>query len=82
MSVVSSVLPKRSRLIFDAVEDSVEGMSMYDDVDEVVAAVQCRLSRRQLPKITEDGFVEYGLLIPHAQVSKVRDLTTNLLRTP
>jgi len=70
--VVSSVLPKRSRLIFDAVEDSAEGMSMYDDVEEVVAAVQCRLSRRQLPKITEDGFVEYGLILLQGQLLKVR----------
>jgi len=70
LAVAGSMLPKRSRLIFDAVEDGVE-TDIFDDSAEIVAAVQCRLSRRQLPRVTEDGFVEYGLLLSKEQASKV-----------
>ena len=38
---------------------------LYDDVDEICQAVHYRLSRKVLPRITEDGYVEYGLQIPH-----------------
>lgn len=38
---------------------------LYDDVDEICEAVHYRLSRKVLPRITEDGYVEYGLQIPH-----------------
>ena len=38
---------------------------LYDDMDEICEAVHYRLSRKLLPRITEDGYVEYGLQIPH-----------------
>ena len=35
----------------------------------VLNAVQARLSRRQLPRITQDGLVEYSLQIPRSAVA-------------
>ncbi len=79
--MISSCLgPKRSSVIYRAIEESdqdesigneeeigVKINSSYDSADDVSAAVQCRLSRRQLPRITREGFVEYGLQVtpPH-----------------
>ena len=34
----------------------------------VLNAVQARLSRRQLPRITQDGLVEYSLQVPRSAV--------------
>lgn len=46
----------------DSVELSCEG-------DGVMAAVQARLARRQLPKLNADGLVDYAVVIPAAASS-------------
>ena len=38
--------------------------SMYDTEGEILPAIQSRLSRRTLPRLTESGCVEYGVQIP------------------
>ena len=38
--------------------------SMYDTEGEVLPAIQSRLARRTLPRLTENGCVEYGVQIP------------------
>lgn len=50
-------------MIWQSIEDMEKGI--YDDVDEICEAVHYRLSRKVLAKVTEDGYVEYGLQIPH-----------------
>ena len=50
-------------IIWACIEDMDKGL--YDDMDEICEAVHYRLSRKLLPRITEDGYVEYGLQIPH-----------------
>lgn len=37
----------------------------------VLNAVQARLSRRQLPRITQDGLIEYSLQIPATALRKI-----------
>ncbi|XP_059088939.1 TOG array regulator of axonemal microtubules protein 1-like [Tigriopus californicus] len=53
----------KANIIFDAIKRIEVGM--YDKPDDVRKAVQHRINRRQLARITDEGFVEYGLLIPH-----------------
>ena len=38
--------------------------SMYDIDEEIFPAIQSRISRRILPRLTENGLVEYGVQIP------------------
>merc|ERR1719376_1167228 len=38
--------------------------NMFDTQGEVLRAVQVRISKRLLPKINEEGCVEYGVLVP------------------
>ena len=38
--------------------------SMYDTSGEILPAIQSRLSRRILPRLTDNGCVEYGIQIP------------------
>ena len=38
--------------------------SMYDIEEEIFPAIQSRISRRILPRLTENGLVEYGVQIP------------------
>ena len=38
--------------------------SMYDIEEETFPAIQSRISRRILPRLTENGLVEYGVQIP------------------
>ena len=45
--------------------------SMYDTAGEVLPAVQSRLSRRILPRITEEGCVQYGVQIPQNYASRL-----------
>ncbi len=40
----------------------------YEKGSGVLDAVQTRLSRRQLPRVTEEGLVEYSLQIPSSAV--------------
>ncbi|ELU00496.1 hypothetical protein CAPTEDRAFT_91714 [Capitella teleta] len=52
----------------DSVELSCEG-------DGVMAAVQARLARRQLPRLSVDGLVDYAILIP-SSASSARGAST------
>ena len=38
--------------------------SMYNIEEEIFPAIQSRISRRILPRLTENGLVEYGVQIP------------------
>ena len=38
---------------------------LYDDDEEIIDATHYRLSRKVLPRITDEGYIEYGLQIPH-----------------
>ena len=38
---------------------------LYDDDEEIIEATHYRLSRKVLPRITDEGYIEYGLQIPH-----------------
>ena len=53
----------------DSVELSYEG-------DGVMAAVQARLARRQLPRLAPDGLVEYTTPVPSSAVSASRGSTS------
>ncbi|KAH0620194.1 hypothetical protein JD844_020203 [Phrynosoma platyrhinos] len=57
--------PGRAGLIFQAV-DAVE---LRDDGEGVMAAVQARLARKTLPKLTEQWFVEYAVPLPPSSSS-------------
>ena len=50
-------------MIWLSIEDMEKGI--YDDVEEICEAVHYRLSRKVLPKITDEGYIEYGLQIPY-----------------
>ncbi|KAM6201644.1 TOG array regulator of axonemal microtubules protein 1 [Rhynchocyon petersi] len=43
---------------------AVDTVELQDDGDGVMNAVQARLARKTLPKLTEQGFVEYAVLMP------------------
>uniref|UniRef100_A0A8C8SJF0 TOG array regulator of axonemal microtubules 1 n=1 Tax=Pelusios castaneus TaxID=367368 RepID=A0A8C8SJF0_9SAUR len=58
--LASSMGAGRSSLLFKAV-DAVE---LQDNGDGVMHAVQARLARKILPKLTEQGFVEYAVPMP------------------
>uniref|UniRef100_H9G8D4 TOG array regulator of axonemal microtubules 1 n=1 Tax=Anolis carolinensis TaxID=28377 RepID=H9G8D4_ANOCA len=57
--------PGRSGLLFQAV-DAVE---LRDDGEGVMAAVQARLARKTLPKLTEHWFVDYAVPLPPSSSS-------------
>ena len=44
---------------------------MYDIEGEVWPAIQSRLSRRILPRLTDNGYVEYGIQIPLSYTSRL-----------
>ncbi|XP_059735419.1 TOG array regulator of axonemal microtubules protein 1 isoform X6 [Bos taurus] len=58
--LASSMGSGKTSILFKAV-DTVE---LQDNGDGVMNAVQARLARKTLPKLTEQGFVEYAVLIP------------------
>ncbi|XP_061250998.1 TOG array regulator of axonemal microtubules protein 1 isoform X6 [Bos javanicus] len=58
--LASSMGSGKTSILFKAV-DTVE---LQDNGDGVMNAVQARLARKTLPKVTEQGFVEYAVLIP------------------
>ncbi|XP_068803752.1 TOG array regulator of axonemal microtubules protein 1 [Struthio camelus] len=58
--LASSMGPGNTGLLFKAV-DAVE---LQDDGDGVMHAVQARLARKTLPKLTDQGFVEYAVPLP------------------
>ncbi|XP_042321877.1 TOG array regulator of axonemal microtubules protein 1 isoform X2 [Sceloporus undulatus] len=57
--------PGRTSIIFQAV-DAVE---LQDDGEGVMAAVQARLARKTLPRLTEQWFVEYAVPLPPSSSS-------------
>ncbi|EMP29319.1 hypothetical protein UY3_13563 [Chelonia mydas] len=58
--LASSMGSGRTSLLFKAV-DAVE---LQDNGDGVMHAVQARLARKTLPKLTDQGFVEYAVPMP------------------
>ncbi|KAB0369066.1 hypothetical protein FD755_019071 [Muntiacus reevesi] len=58
--LASSMGSGKTSTLFKAV-DTVE---LQDNGDGVMNAVQARLARKTLPKLTEQGFVEYAVLVP------------------
>ncbi|XP_066244227.1 TOG array regulator of axonemal microtubules protein 1 isoform X5 [Saccopteryx leptura] len=58
--LASSMGSGKNSILFKAV-DTVE---LQDNGDGVMNAVQARLARKILPKLTEQGFVEYAMLMP------------------
>ncbi|XP_019412149.1 PREDICTED: crescerin-1 isoform X1 [Crocodylus porosus] len=58
--LASAMGPGNAELLFKVV-DSVE---LQEDGDGVMHAVQARLARKTLPKLTEQGFVEYAVPLP------------------
>ncbi|XP_026704961.1 TOG array regulator of axonemal microtubules protein 1 [Athene cunicularia] len=58
--LAASLGPGQSTLLFKAV-DSVE---LEDNGDGVMHAVQARLARKTLPKLVDQGFVEYAVPLP------------------
>ncbi|CAB1455127.1 unnamed protein product [Pleuronectes platessa] len=43
---------------------AVDMVELNDDAEGLMAAVQARRARRVLPKLSSDGIVEYGLVVP------------------
>uniref|UniRef100_H0WLX8 TOG array regulator of axonemal microtubules protein 1 n=1 Tax=Otolemur garnettii TaxID=30611 RepID=H0WLX8_OTOGA len=58
--LASSLGSGKTSILFKAV-DTVE---LQDNGDGVMNAVQARLARKTLPRLTEQGFVEYAILMP------------------
>ncbi|XP_008566931.1 PREDICTED: protein FAM179B [Galeopterus variegatus] len=58
--LASSMGSGKTSILFKAV-DTVE---LQDNGDGVMNAVQARLARKTLPRLTEQGFVEYAILVP------------------
>ncbi|XP_004835672.1 TOG array regulator of axonemal microtubules protein 1 isoform X1 [Heterocephalus glaber] len=58
--LASSMGSGKTNILFKAV-DTIE---MQDNGDGVMNAVQARLARKTLPRLTEKGFVEYAILMP------------------
>ncbi|XP_051002807.1 TOG array regulator of axonemal microtubules protein 1 isoform X2 [Acomys russatus] len=58
--LASSMGSGKTNALFKAV-DTVE---LQDNGDGVMNAVQARLARKTLPRLTEQGFVEYAILVP------------------
>ncbi|XP_029396398.1 TOG array regulator of axonemal microtubules protein 1 [Mus pahari] len=58
--LASSMGSGKTNVLFKAV-DTVE---LQDNGDGVMNAVQARLARKTLPRLTEQGFVEYAILVP------------------
>ncbi|XP_055989619.1 TOG array regulator of axonemal microtubules protein 1 isoform X1 [Sorex fumeus] len=58
--LASSMGSGKTSVLFKAV-DTVE---LQDNGDGVMNAVQARLARKTLPRLTEQGFVEYAVLMP------------------
>ncbi|XP_045143832.1 TOG array regulator of axonemal microtubules protein 1 isoform X2 [Echinops telfairi] len=58
--LASSMGSGKTSILFKAV-DTVE---LQDNGDGVMNAVQARLARKTLPRLTDQGFVEYAVLMP------------------
>ncbi|KAM6181246.1 TOG array regulator of axonemal microtubules protein 1 isoform 3-T3 [Erethizon dorsatum] len=69
--LASSMGSGKTNILFKAV-DTIE---MQDNGDGVMNAVQARLARKTLPRLTEKGFVEYAMLMPSSAQSRSSHLT-------
>ncbi|XP_068272650.1 TOG array regulator of axonemal microtubules protein 1 isoform X2 [Nyctibius grandis] len=66
-ALASSMGPGKTTLLFKAV-DAVE---LEDNGDGVMHAVQARLARKTLPKLVDQGFVEYAVPLPSSGHNRV-----------
>ncbi|XP_012498418.1 PREDICTED: protein FAM179B isoform X2 [Propithecus coquereli] len=64
--LASSMGSGKTSILFKAV-DTVE---LQDNGDGVMNAVQARLARKTLPRLTEQGFVEYAIVMPSSAQSR------------
>lgn len=69
--LASSMGSSKTSILFKAV-DTVE---LQDNGDGVMNAVQARLARKTLPRLTEQGFVEYAILMPSSAQGRSSYLT-------
>lgn len=69
--LASSMGSGKTSTLFKAV-DTVE---LQDNGDGVMNAVQARLARKTLPRLTEQGFVEYAVLMPSSAQGRSSHLT-------
>ncbi|XP_035183499.1 TOG array regulator of axonemal microtubules protein 1 [Oxyura jamaicensis] len=69
-ALAASMGPGKTALLFQAV-DAVE---LEDNGDGVMHAVQARLARKALPRLAEQGFVEYAVPLPSAGHSRASSL--------
>ncbi|XP_062061196.1 TOG array regulator of axonemal microtubules protein 1 isoform X5 [Lepus europaeus] len=69
--LASSMGSGKTSILFKAV-DTVE---LQDNGDGVMNAVQARLARKTLPRLTEQGFVEYAILMPSSAQGRSSHLT-------
>ncbi|XP_042208481.1 TOG array regulator of axonemal microtubules protein 1-like [Homarus americanus] len=53
---------------------AVDRIEDNEEMDGVMEAVQARLARRQLPRVTPDGLIEYSLVVPSASKRNNRAL--------
>ncbi|XP_075805004.1 TOG array regulator of axonemal microtubules protein 1 isoform X2 [Microtus pennsylvanicus] len=68
--LASSMGSGKTNVLFKAV-DTVE---LQDNGDGVMNAVQARLARKTLPRLTEQGFVEYAILMPSSAQGRASHL--------
>ncbi|XP_046508464.1 TOG array regulator of axonemal microtubules protein 1 isoform X3 [Equus quagga] len=68
--LASSMGSGKTSILFKAV-DTVE---LQDNGDGVMNAVQARLARKTLPRLTEQGFVEYAILMPSSAQGRASHL--------
>lgn len=67
-AVISQLMGPRN---LQPLVSTVDNIELYMGGDGVMAAVQARLARRQLPKLNSDGLVEYAVLLPSSGSANV-----------
>ena len=67
------------KLIWDCIGEMEKGL--YDEEEEILEATHYRLSRKVLPRITEEGYIEYGLQIPHNYQTRAANNNTSRSRS-
>ena len=70
---------KNEKLIWDCIGEMEKGL--YDEEEEILEATHYRLSRKVLPRITEEGYIEYGLQIPHNYQTRAANNNTSRSRS-
>uniref|UniRef100_A0A0K2UBY9 Family with sequence similarity 179, member B [Heterocephalus glaber] n=1 Tax=Lepeophtheirus salmonis TaxID=72036 RepID=A0A0K2UBY9_LEPSM len=80
IAVIGQALgPQRSKVIYKNVSELIE--NPYQS-ERIIDALQCRFSRKLLPKILEDGSVEYGLQIPRQMYNQRLMIKNKLTNEP